>query len=267
MPSPFPDMDPYLESARLWRGVHQLLIATATTALNRQLPPSFVARIEERVYIQEEARNVYPDIAVARRQPVASSSNVAVLDAPTESRIQAPFRLPLPLERMRESFIEILTVGESERVVATVEVLSPTNKTPGIGWDEYRRKQREMRERGIHLLEIDLLRGGQHSLLAPEADLRERFGSWDYLISLYRAQIPYVCDVWPIRLPDALPTVPVPLTPGVPDVELDLGAIRDRVYEDGAFVRSIDYAAEPIPPLFAENRAWADEILTATGLR
>jgi hypothetical protein len=267
MPSPFPGMDPYMESNRFWRGVHQLLIATATTALNRQLPPSFVARIEERVYTQAEARNVYPDIAVARREPVPAASGVAVLDAPVTSGVQAPFRLRLPVERMRESFIEIWTIGESERVVATVEVLSPTNKLLGVGWEEYRRKQREMRERGIHLLEIDLLRNGEHSVLAPRADLLEQFGSWDYLISLYRAPILDVCEAWPVRLRNPLPTVPVPLTTGFPDVELNLQTVLNQVYEDGAFSRSIDYTGEPTSPLSLDDALWADTLLREQHLR
>ncbi len=38
MPSPFPGMDPYLEDPVGWTDVHQRLITTLSTELNRLLP-------------------------------------------------------------------------------------------------------------------------------------------------------------------------------------------------------------------------------------
>ncbi|GAB4451925.1 MAG: DUF4058 family protein [Armatimonadaceae bacterium] len=256
MPGPFPGMDPYLESARLWRGVHHLLISAINTTLNAALPTSFVARIDERVYIQEDRRNVYPDVAVARRpSPATVEPAVATVERPTV--VSAPLRLPLPYQRVREAFVEVFLLGEREQLVSVVEVLSPTNKLPGTGQEEYRRKQRQMRERGINLLEIDLLRDGEHTVLAPFDELQQSFGSWDYLISLYRAAIPDACEAWAIRLRDPLPVIPMPLFGDFSDVPVDLQAVLNRVYDDGAFARSIDYTIAPEPPFNEEDRDWA----------
>jgi hypothetical protein len=260
-------MDPNLESNRLWRGVHHLLISGLNAQLNSLLPPPYVARIEERVYIQEELRNIYPDVAVARRPSTDTYSSLATLERPRSSGQTTSVRIPLPSQRVREAFLEIFLVGDTERLITVVEVLSPTNKIPGTGWDEYRRKQRELQERGINLLEIDLLRYGAETVLAPMNVLREQGGTWDYLVSLYRAMNPGECEVWAISLRNTLPVVTVPLTGGTPEVAVDLQSILNRVYDEGAFGRSIDYTIEPEIPLAEIDRAWADTLLHAAGMR
>ncbi len=63
MPSPFPSMDPYLESPLFWRSVHNDLIIRLKDELNAQLPPQFVAPLEERVYLSLPD-GVYPDVAL-----------------------------------------------------------------------------------------------------------------------------------------------------------------------------------------------------------
>src|SRR4051812_1188035 len=50
MPSPFPGMDPYLEAH--WRDVHARLIIYASDALQRVLPGSLRARVEESVLLK-----------------------------------------------------------------------------------------------------------------------------------------------------------------------------------------------------------------------
>jgi len=53
MPSPFPGMDPYLESPTLWPDVHHGLISHIQKSLNPALRPRDVARVELRVYISD----------------------------------------------------------------------------------------------------------------------------------------------------------------------------------------------------------------------
>ena len=52
MPSPFPGMDPYLESNLYWAGFHANLYGRILTALNRSLPDGYFADIEEYVWLQ-----------------------------------------------------------------------------------------------------------------------------------------------------------------------------------------------------------------------
>ena len=61
MPSPFPGMDPYLERAERWSGVHTRLIAVIGEILARQVAPRFFVDSEDNVYIlglDDPARSV-----------------------------------------------------------------------------------------------------------------------------------------------------------------------------------------------------------------
>ena len=51
MPSPFPGMDPFLESR--WSNFHTMFAAMAAASLNPRLPPGLVARVETDLYIHE----------------------------------------------------------------------------------------------------------------------------------------------------------------------------------------------------------------------
>jgi Protein of unknown function (DUF4058) len=65
-------------------------------------------------------------------------------------------------EEHREAFVEILESGPEQRLVTTVEVLSPSNKRPNTpGWELYQRKRQSVLLGDVSLVEIDLLRGGQ----------------------------------------------------------------------------------------------------------
>jgi hypothetical protein len=66
MPSPFPGMDPYLEEPALWPDLHQRLITYIADALQPQIRPRYRARIEERLYVVQSSRSIYPDMNVRR---------------------------------------------------------------------------------------------------------------------------------------------------------------------------------------------------------
>jgi hypothetical protein len=68
---------------------------------------------------------------------------------------------------VRQGFIEIVDIRSGRRVVPVVEILSPSNKTPGPGRDLYLKKQDELRAGRISLVEIDLLRCGHRVMCAP----------------------------------------------------------------------------------------------------
>ena len=53
MPSPFPGMNPYLERATAWESFHPHFISLALQHIAAQLPPEYVVRIENRIYIHE----------------------------------------------------------------------------------------------------------------------------------------------------------------------------------------------------------------------
>ena len=112
-----------------------------------------------------------------------------------------------------------------------------------------------------NFVEIDLLRGGQRFPMA------EPYPSGVYFVSVARMSRPGRWQVWPIRLQDALPTVPVPLWPGDADVQVDLAPFVSAIYARSNYALSINYSLSPIPPLPADDEGWLDRLLRQQGLR
>lgn len=69
MPSPFPGMDPYLESPRYWQDFHDSFITYAREGLQAQLPRRYRARISERPVLEATERMMIPDITVVLDLP------------------------------------------------------------------------------------------------------------------------------------------------------------------------------------------------------
>ncbi|MCS6860459.1 MAG: DUF4058 family protein [Abditibacteriales bacterium] len=269
MPSPFPGMDPYLENPILWTGFHQRLIACTCAEVNSLLPPHYVADIGERVYIVQPDRNIYPDVVVfeqpllpTRHEQGAEGAVTAVATAS-----DPPLVITYEPEEIREVFIEIFPVGEESRVVTIIEVLSYSNKTAGSeGRKLYKAKQREVLTSETHLIEIDLLRQGEHTVAPSQEELRKRC-TWDYLVSLHRGGEGNRFEVWAITVRQRLPRIRVPLAGGDPDIVLDLQAVFNRCYDEGAYARRLDYRRDPLTPLTEEDAAWAAALLRERGLR
>jgi len=257
MPSPFPGMDPYLEDPTLWPGVHQSLITYIRDALQPELRPRYHARIGERLYVVEPPHLIYPDLVLVRRPQVirepGPTAEVATVEADT------PVMLTIPPVEHREPFVEIVHTAGGE-VVTVIEVLSPANKTPGEGHRLYRRKQQEILDSPAHLVEIDLLSEGLHTVAVSEeaaASLKER----RYLVSVNRAPERYQFELYPVPLQRRLPRIRVPLREPDPDVVLDLQAVFTRCYDNGGYEDFIDYRRPPPVSLSAEETTWLKNLL------
>lgn len=113
-----------------------------------------------------------------------------------------------------------------------------------------------------HLVEIDLLRAGERwTLLTPAP-------SAPYCIFVSRANRRPRVEVWPIKLQDPLPLIPIPLVEPDPDVPLDLGRAIQTIYDTAAYDLRIDYTQPPPKSdLSPEDAAWVEERLRAAGLR
>jgi hypothetical protein len=167
-----------------------------------------------------------------------------------------PVTLTLPvLEEVRERSIHILD-RPGQTVVTVVELLSPTNKTnPGRG--QYLAKRRALIREEIHLLELDLLLGGE------SPPLLEPFPPGDYRAILSRSDRRPKCEVfsWAVRQP--LPVVPIPLRPADGDLYMDLGVVFAATFRSGRYTRAIDYSVPPDVPLGDEDLRWAAELAQA----
>jgi hypothetical protein len=255
-------MDPYFEMPRRWQDFHNHLAAELCAVLNDTLSAGYVANLT--TFVAYEAvevvprRSIEPNVAILRSPlgyELAPAGAATLAPAPVESAI--PWELPLLLYR-----VEILTIDE-EQVVTVIEILSPVNKRPSHeAAVEYRRKRRDLLRSSVHLVEIDLLRGGERPPLEGPVPAAP------YYLLVSRAEHRPKVAVWPIQLRDRLPAVPVPVLEPDPDVVLDLQAVVAAVYERGGFKRKFDYRRPPPPPpLPAEEAAWVETVLRESQAR
>ena len=90
---------------------------------------------------------------------------------------------------------------------------------------------------------------------------------YEYLVHVSRVEQRPKGLLWPIRLSQRLPVIPIPLRPEDPDASLDLQAVITTAYDRAGYDLSVDYTRDPVPPLTGEWAAWADGLLKAKGLR
>ena len=261
MRSPFPGMDPYLEEH--WRDIHHRFLTYACDELQEYLPGDLRARLEERVFVEPEygeRRGIYPDVRVVERPGRGGGTALAL-----EVEVAEPLVIHAEGEPATEGFIEIIDVGSGNRVVTAIELLSDSNKLPGEGQDQYRKKQREYLQGGVNLVEIDLLRSGKRVLAVPLwlVPLSHRT---TYQICVTRGSRPRTHEVYRASLREPLPSIRVPLRPTDADVPLNLQTLIERCYHHGRY-DDINYRVAPHPPLEPPDAAWAEELLAAKTLR
>ncbi len=263
MPSPFPGMDPYLEGD-LWQEFHETLASAIRAQLMPQLAPKYVALLAKRyvldrpalgVFDAPPARVIYPDVHV-----VAPPATPAILPRAEHVAIAEPAaELPSFLEVPQLS-VEIRDVAQ-RRLVTIIEILSPANKY-GEGAREYNDRRVQLLQTQVHLLELDLLRGGARIPLAGELPPAH------YYVYLSRWQRRPYTQIWRIGLRVRLPTVPVPLLPPDPEVPLDLQAAVNACFDLVGYERLLDYGGPPPPPELQQDEAeWVAATLRAAGLR
>ncbi len=257
MPSPFPGMDPYLESPTIWPDVHHELISEIRAALAPSIRPRYVARVELRVYISDDddpgRAALVPDVRVE-----ANPAPKGARKAKSQSALAAAQPLIVPTlmdEEIEEAFLKIVHV-ETEELVTIIELLSPTNKIRGSrGRASFMAKRHEIMNSEVHWVEIDLLRGGVPSVTDPP--LRPS----DYRILVSRADQRTRTRYWPVSVRQPLPVIQVPLRGKDPEAPLDLGAVFRSAYDRAGYDMSIDYRKEPQPPLEDDDARWARELL------
>jgi Protein of unknown function (DUF4058) len=257
MPSPFPGMDPYIESPVHWPDFHVTFINTLRETIADTLPDPYFARIQEDAVLLEpepppSGYKVIPDVLVGADAPdgtaaASAPSGVATLEPETPVNVVA-------LDPHTEYFIEIIRMPAAE-VVTVVVVLSPTN-TQGDGRGFYMNKRgRLLQGESVSLVEIDLLRAGRRIQLStplPQAHHHAFVSRAD--------RRPY-CQVYNWTVRHKLPTIPIPLRAPTPDASADLAHAFELAYQRGRYGRLVRYAEPPPPPAFSpEDAAWVTSL-------
>ncbi len=244
-------MDPYLEHHVLWESLHARLIVAIANQLQPKLDPRYITSIEERVFNEGPQRRV-PDVWI---QKVGDADGLAPL-AGAES--DTAVIIEVENVEINETRVEILDSYNEMKLVALIEVVSPTNKAAGPGRVSYQAKQGETLARDCHLIEIDLLRNGRHVLCVPEWRV-EFLRPFDFLCCVNRWPVRNRYELYPRSLRERLPRLKIPLADEDPDAALDLQAALEQVYIDGRYGRRIRYDQPCEPPLSVDDQTWANE--------
>lgn len=236
MKNPFPGMNPFIEGYK-WSPFHLLMIARMHDVLMDQVPAGFMVEAETTLYIDDlmfSERNIkQPDISLMeeKRNENSPSSIAETLTPPTQ-------RERYPATKVRSLHIRDIKTRE---LVTSIELLSPTNKR-GLGLERYRSKRDQMHEAYVNLVEIDLLRGGERPGFGKQSD-------YAYLIEVIDENVEERLK-WEVGLFERLPTVPVPLRPGLDPLALDLQAVFQRVFNHSALPYALSYdLADLRPPI------------------
>ena len=229
MPSPFPGMDPYLESAKLWPAFQHQLLACLYQILLPGLVDRYRARVGTRTYVSE-----------------------------------TPLFTSIIREQFAEEFIEIRNRTDG-KLVTLLEVVSPANKTTAAGRQAYLDARQQAMHQKAGVVELDLVMQGKPTLTYSRDGLPE----YDYAVTVTRSNAPDRYEIYTATLQKRLPKFKLPLAADDRDALLDLQAAFARAYDLGTFANQIDYKGSPPPdvPFTDEYKTWADDLLKQMKLR
>lgn len=255
MPGPFPGMDPFLENR--WGDVHTSLTTYTRNQLQPQLPPGLQALVEEYVAVEvdEGWHPRKPDVRVVEEPALhATAGGTAVMTEISEELV-----IELDAEPRTERSVHIVDQLSGGRLVTSIEFLSPWNKESADGRESFRRKQIQLLEGGVNLVEIDLVRSGGWSMTVPEATVPLPF-RYPYRICVRRAQERLRAICYRAPLQRALPTIRIPLRPDDADVGLNLQNLIDDAWRDGGYA-NLNHTRGPLPPFDDDDAEWVRERL------
>jgi hypothetical protein len=254
-------MDPYLEHRDLWQAIHSRLIVALADYLAPRLRPRYYVDVELRTYRAGMTGLTFigwPDVTVVASPRVAYRTATV---APKVFTGIVTVELPVP-DIVRETYLEVRASDDaSERVVTSVEILSPANKLPGEGRTQYELKRERVLESRTHLVEIDLVRAGQPMPM---------FGAIPataYHILISRQARRPEADLLPFGVRQPIPDFLLPLLPGDEELAVPLNMLLHELYDRAGYDLRINYRGDPEPPLEEDDAAWADALLREKGLR
>ncbi len=219
-------MDPWLEHPAIWADIHNSLIVAISDALTPNLVPEFVARLGQRVFILRETDPICP-----KREKVDFAH----------------------LDQLKEIYLEIRDV-KTRSVVTVIEVLSPANKVDIEGRRQYIQKRRNVLSTLTSFIEIDLLRAGEPMDQPPQRP------ATDYRILVSRGFERHRSLLYFFGIRQTIPSIPIPLLPGMEEPLLDLNQLVHSLYTRARFDLTLDYNEPPVPPLKEEDAGWAKEM-------
>jgi hypothetical protein len=247
MPSPFPGMDPYIETSGEWTDFRQSLIDAIHTQMNAKLQGPYIATDDWFFWCEDESADEVWQIA----EPDLNAMDTT----PTKARLMPPVTAVLRRSQREQRYIRIFdrSNGQTHTII---EVLSLANKTMRLDGQAYRLKREEYMVSRVNFVEIDLLRWGYRPFLGNPAPPVS-----DYYVLVSRVWEAPQVGIWPISVRDPLPPIPVPIQEDLDDIFLVLRACLDQAYDERRYPKLINYSMPPTLLFREPDAAWARELL------
>lgn len=218
-----------IELAGLWAYFHKDWLLQLRSLIRPELPPEYRLFVESEAILiapgeRAAATTVLPDVSVAREKAVTGST-------PARTEMTATAAV-IEVEETRETFNKywlVIRRTPENLVVASLEILSPSNKGLGNRFDQEKhlRKRDSLLEAGVNVLEIDALLRGQRMLPASLSDLtRFERNAWAAVHQDGRRKL----RGWGWNEPDPLPIVTW-VVEGDLEVLVDLPLALDQARE------------------------------------
>ena len=213
---------------RWWKTFHTAFLGELWRTLVPLVRPSYEVAIEEEVYVEydpeQPPRRILPDLSVIARR--STRQQAAAVGRPAGAVVALP---ALHFTEETHRYLEIRRVPD-RRLVTVVKLLSPTNKAAGtVGRERYLDKRRDLQPSEVHLVEIDLLLGGER------LPMGEPLPAGDFYVLVSRWERRPLAEVLAFSLGEPIPALPVPLLGTDEEAIVDLEAAYRRVHADGDF--------------------------------
>jgi len=234
-----------------WHSFHHDHITFLTAHLNSLIRPNYLARSEQSLQTRGfdsggdvEIFSPIPDVTVFKPTSGSPSSHTATL-TPTwrASLVETMALIPQPRAVL---IYQTLDQSKAGRVVARIELLSPTNKPGGRHGQSYAVKRMSALETGIPLVEIDYLH--ETPSLAPKS---ERYpimkGSYPYTILVSDPRPDWgtgEIQAFSFRVSEPIALFPLPLDKDE-SIAVNLNGVYRQTLEAGAWTDSVDYTQPP----------------------
>jgi hypothetical protein len=254
MPCPFPGMDPFLEVPPYWSDFSPAFLTAIRNRLIPNVIPRYDVRIEEYLILEHDdlpSHRVKPDLVVSTDWKAQSGPAVQTLSLPQlANTLEAAYPDFDPVTQRRL----VLTHRMTGRVVTVLELLSPVNKAPGKdGIEAYERKREELLTTPCHLIELDLLRGGER------LPIKGAMPAGDYFAYIGRAERRPTCQIIGWHWQSVLPPIPFPLLPEDGETQIDLPAAFRDAYDPAYYHQRLPYDSPLRPTLSEQEIEWVHQ--------
>jgi hypothetical protein len=221
MRSPFPGMNPYLESEKTWPAFQHQLVSAIYQLLLPALVDQYRTRVQDREFITEE-----------------------------------PLFTSIIKTTHHEHFIEVRH-RTTDRLITLIEVVSPANRLFNTGKTALVEARKSALAEGANVLWIDLILQGQ----SPLNIQNRNENPFDYHLALTRANLPTTVELYTNQMAKRLPRCKVPLASEEAELVLDVQQAVNRAYELGHFAAKVEMKGLPPGKWSPEQEAWLQSIL------